>query len=273
MATKIDLHLLVTNLNEVEGLVTASFKFTNAGGSIGSDESCDWVLKATKDLQVGSHHARIVYHNGFYCILQQDKAVYLNRAQTPIGTKKFVMLTEGSLLRIGQLQIRVAFAESSESIVHFAGRRSLEEIINDTVDQSSVINHFIAEIDEGGSEIGCDFVPEKEDVSEFLLTSETLGMGQQLAKETRDPLFWLDPQTNEEENAAKKLGGDLNPESKESNKDDLMHILDNKKSTPDHHPVSFFEKPQTPVELHTVEKELISSENDIQDVFTSRIDS
>ncbi len=270
MATKIDLHLLVTNLNEVEGLVTTSFKFTNAGGSIGSDESCDWVLKATKDLQVGSHHAQIVYHNGFYCILQKDKAVYLNRAQTPIGAKKFVMLIEGSLLRIGQLQIRVAFAESSENTVHFAGRRSLEEIINDTVDQSSVINHFIAEIDEGGSKIGCDFVPEKEDVSEFLLTPENLGVEQQLTKETRDPFFWLDSQINEEEKTAKELGGDLSPES---NKDDLMHILDNKKSSPGDNPVSFFEKPQTPIELNAAEQELISLETDIKDVFTSRIDS
>ena len=88
-------------------------EFAACGGTIGRSLECDWPLPDAKRY-ISSKHAMIDYQGGCYYLVDLSRnGVYINGADTPVGSGNPQRLFDGDIVRFGEFEIKVALIEDA----------------------------------------------------------------------------------------------------------------------------------------------------------------
>ncbi len=109
--------LSVVNVHELSVGLSAIYVFDEWGGTIGSRQEDDWVLKDHEG-GIEANHAEISYVDGYFCLTDNVNATFINGAQQPLGQMKRVRLNDKDILKIGgyKLRVNVVAADDKERI-------------------------------------------------------------------------------------------------------------------------------------------------------------
>ncbi len=98
--------LSVVNVHELGAGLSATYVFDAWGGTIGSRQDDDWVLKDHHG-EIAENHAEISFIDGYFCLSDNVNATFINGTKQPIGANKRVRLNDKDILQIGGYQLRV----------------------------------------------------------------------------------------------------------------------------------------------------------------------
>ncbi|MEJ2405572.1 MAG: type VI secretion system-associated FHA domain protein TagH [Candidatus Thiodiazotropha sp.] len=106
---------LTLEVTRVAGMPPASpirASFDPQGGSIGRREDNDWVLPDPQRF-ISSRHALISFAEGRYLVTDvSSNGVFLNHAESPLGSEGQAPLRQGDTLTIGEYEISVSLHQS-----------------------------------------------------------------------------------------------------------------------------------------------------------------
>jgi type VI secretion system protein len=101
--------------------------FDPQGGSIGRREDNDWVLPDPQRI-ISGRHAMISFTDGRYLVTDvSSNGIYLNHAETPLGTEGQASLQEGDTLTIGEYEIRVTLQQPVTQVKEASSFDALED--------------------------------------------------------------------------------------------------------------------------------------------------
>ncbi len=101
--------------------------FNPAGGSIGRGGDNDWVLPDPQRY-ISGRHALISYADGCYLVTDvSSNGVYLNHAETPLGSEGQAALQQGDTLTIGEYDISVSLQQPVDEAADASSLDSLED--------------------------------------------------------------------------------------------------------------------------------------------------
>ncbi|RCV88869.1 type VI secretion system-associated FHA domain protein TagH [Billgrantia montanilacus] len=98
--------LVVINSERLEGRSTSSHVFHEAGGTLGSADSDDWLLQDHAG-RIRPGHAEIQRQDGRFCLVDRSGHTFINHATLPLGRDRRVALRDGDELRLGEYHLRV----------------------------------------------------------------------------------------------------------------------------------------------------------------------
>jgi type VI secretion system FHA domain protein len=100
--------------------------FTEAGGTVGRNTSCDLVLADVANV-ISSRHAEFSFNGrGFLITDISTNGVYLNRTDAPLGRGNSALLASGDVLYLGDLVFKIDVGEEQRDVRARVGLRPAE---------------------------------------------------------------------------------------------------------------------------------------------------
>lgn len=121
------LTLVVTNTQDLEAGLSASYSFDQDGGSVGSATSSSWLLK-DKQAKVRATHFEISMVDGAFSLRDTHGACFINGATIAVGKNKLVRLNENDVIATGPYKLRAHFSDNIDEVM--GQQHSLEQVFS-----------------------------------------------------------------------------------------------------------------------------------------------
>ncbi len=178
------LFLFIKNVSSLQKGTKVKHEFDDAGGSIGSDQNCNWVIddyaKSVEDTQ-----CQIIYLNENYCLKEIAGSTRINKSHKTLNKGALVTLKSGDLIEIGRYLIIVNYIKKGENFFH----KDLSDLIGERY----------------------NILIEDHNIDDFILKTKTKGELLLDKKSELDPLILLSDDDNKLDLDIDDFGFDIIP--------------------------------------------------------------